>query len=208
MSDPGLALLIAPLWEVARAAGWHQIQPVTSTPLPHGTLGVWSDCAKTTELAVGEPDADVYAISAPPRARVALSGALDTARPWSVTGHCPLVVLPDLVMAASFPPDTAASDPPGLLPADLYFRETCTGYPQGQFYSERWLDWGWGAGYVPMLSELEFVVPGPTSASDMLTGWHLSIAGPSGAVLHADPATPRHVVGALVVALSHRSFDG
>jgi hypothetical protein len=118
-----------------------------------------------------------------------------------------VTVLPDLVTAASLPPGATDADPPSLLPTGLYTREVNPGHPRGRHYEERWLDRSWGRRSTPLLAELGFFLPGSTSAPDTPGGWRLGIAGPNDTTLHADFATPRHIVAALVAAVARRSYE-
>jgi hypothetical protein len=197
------------LGDAALAAGWLQTRTAPAAPLPPYTalLGVWSAPDGAAQLAVGEPDPDQCPAPDQRCARVVLTGGQGAHRPWAITGCCPVVVLPDLVTAASLPPGATDADPPSLLPPGVYVREVNPGYPRGRCYEERWLDQGWGSRATPLLAELAFFLPGSTSAPHAPGGWRLGIAGPNDTTLHADLATPRPIVAALVAAVACHSYE-
>jgi hypothetical protein len=186
------------LRRAAHGAGWHLApSPAHRAPRhPADPTGTWRAPNASAQLTVGQADPDL--IAHVPYAAITLTGALGTARPWSVIGQCPLAILPALLHAAPLPPDTAVPGPVSLLPDHLYWCERSTGYPRGEFYSERWIsDW---PGPSRRLSELEWCVPG-SRRPDLTGGWTLWHYDTGGFALHADLATPRHLIAAAVTTM-------
>ncbi|WP_034261792.1 hypothetical protein [Actinospica robiniae] len=187
-----------------RAAGWHPAPP-RAEPAPllaNGALfvGAWAAPHEAAHLAAGELEVELEGYELRERyATIALTATPDAALPWAVTGQCPLPILPQLLSAAVLPPDTPAADPISVLPRLDYRRETCTGFPRGRYHSESYYQWE-----IPTppyrLAELHWCVPGATRA-DLHAGWDLHLYG-APYTLHADLATSRHLVTALITALT------
>jgi hypothetical protein len=194
---PDPSWLTAQLHETLGAAGW---LPAPTAPTATPPLGAWSAPHEGAHLTAATPGPNLYLQE--PFATIALTGATATSRPWTVTGPCPLAVLPALLRAVSLRPGTPAPDPASLLPRGDYFYEASTGYPPGQYYSERWIQWE-APGPFHRLDELCFFVPGPTFPG-AVPGWQLALYG-TGTALNADLLTPRHVIAAMVTALTQPS---
>jgi hypothetical protein len=198
MPDPTPPGLLARLTGAMYAAGWHPAPPGARLPPDCSLLGTWRCADHGAYLTAGEPESDFYGQE--PFVGIALYAAQAGARPWAVTGQCPLDLLPTLLTAACLPPGTPAPDPISLLPERDFFRETSYGYPRGEYISGRWIQWNW-PGPFHRLGEVEWLVPG-SARPDVVGGWYLAHHDSGGAELHADLATPRHLVTALVTAMT------
>jgi hypothetical protein len=196
--------LLARLTAAIHAAGWHPTPLRAWLPPGSSLLGAWRSPDHGAYLAAGEPESDFYGPES--FAGIALCGAQTSARPWAVTGQCPPDLLPTLLAAACLPPGTPAPDPISLLPDRDFFRETSYGYPRGQYVSDRWIQWDFPGPY-HRLGEVEWLVPG-SARPDVVGGWYLAHHGSGGAQLHADLATPRHLITALVTAMTLHDDPG
>jgi len=191
--------LTEPLAAFVRAAGWYPAPPRAELANGAVLLEAWSAPHTGAHLAVGELEPELKGYSTREHyATIALTGTPDAALPWAVTGQCPLPVLPPLLTDAALPP-TPAGDPIAALPRIDYRRDTSTGFPPGEFYSESYYQWE-----LPTepyrLSELHWCVPGSTRP-DLAAGWELHLYGAPYA-LYADLAVPHHLVTALIRALT------
>lgn len=166
-------------------------------------VGAWTAPHVTAHLAAAEIEPDLNGYDLRERyATIALTGRPDPAPPWAITGQCPLPILAHLLTAAVLPADTSCADPIAALPRIDYARETSTGFPPGQYDSESYHQWE--APTPPYrLAELHRCVPGP-ARPDLVAGWDLHLYGAPYA-LHADLATPRHVMHTLISALTEAS---
>lgn len=174
-----------------RDFGWTPV----AAPTGHGEAdcGTWTSPTGTARLALRGPDDEVPAEIL----RVEVTGGLDTSRPWRLSG----VWLPDLVpalLAAAVQTSWPAPDPIAALQGD-WWREHYISRPPGEFYVDRYLQSdGTERG---VIDEIIWCISAEESQDpDYACGWHLCVA--YGFDLHADLATPRHVVTALAIALN------
>lgn len=199
--------LTEPLAALARTAGWHPAPPraATASLLPGDAvfIGAWSAPHAAAHLAAAEIEPALHGYDLRERyAAIAVTGAPDGAAPWAVTGQCPLPILPHLLAAAVLPPGAAAMDPVAVLPRIDYWCETSSGHPRGAYYTESYYQWE--APAPPYrLAALHWCVPG-AARPDLQAGWDLHLHGGPYA-LHAALATPRHVITALISALTAAS---
>ena len=179
--------------ERLRAFGW------ATAPLPTGhnppglCYGTWTSPTHTTVLTIGEGEPEY---SYPTVLSVQATGGLDTPRPWTLTGAWLSGLLPAL-LAAAVQSAWPAPDPITALQGDWY-RQPQASIPRGTFYSDRWLQWE-GTAFERVLREVVWTITADQHPH-LTSGWDLCFA--PGFSLHADLATPRHVVTALAIALN------
>jgi hypothetical protein len=187
--------LAAPLRDAARAAGWLRTRTPPAAPMPPGTalLGVWS----APDLCPVPDQRCAAVVLTGDRKRTAPGLSRVTARSLS----CP---------TWSARPRSRQTQPPATRPASCHpvcttARWTPATHAAGTTRSAG--STGGGEPTAPLLAELVFFLPGSTSAPDAPGGWHLATAGPNATTLHADLATPRHTVAALVAAVARRNCE-
>ena len=181
------------LTRALRDFGWTPVAAPTGRAAPEADCATWTSPAGTARLTLRG-----LADQVPPEILdLEIAGGIDTPRPWRLTGVWLPVLVPALLAAAVQTP-WPAPDPIAALQGD-WWREHQISRPPCAFYVDRYLQSdGTERG---VIDEIIWRIAAEESQDpDYACGWHLCVA--YGFALHADLATPRHVVTALAIALN------